>query len=75
MGIMFTPLTALGLKDIKAKALIISSLSKQAIIQATDDTFFFACAIMLLRAIPIILLKRPKKSGGDRRVIAEHRQP
>ena len=56
----------------RAKALIISNLSKQAIIQATDDTFLFACAIMLLCVIPIILLKRPKKSGSDRRAVAEH---
>ncbi len=48
----------------RAKALIISNVTKQAIVQATDDTFLFACAIMLLCIIPILLLKTPKKNAA-----------
>ncbi|MCL5021021.1 MAG: MFS transporter [Bacteroidetes bacterium] len=56
----------------RAKALIITNVAKQAIIQATDDTFFFACAIMLLCVIPILLLKRTKKGEIGGRTAAEH---
>lgn len=45
----------------RAKALIISDVTKQAIVQATDDTFLFAFVIMMLCVIPILLLKTTKR--------------
>lgn len=45
----------------RAKALIVSNVTRQAIVQATDDTFLFAFAVMMLCIIPILFLKRDKK--------------
>lgn len=55
----------------RAKALLISNVTKQAIVQATDDTFFFAFAVMMLCIIPILLLKAPKRRKSKGRMAAE----
>lgn len=62
----------LSIETERAKALIITDVSKQAIIQATDDTFFFACAVMLLCIIPILLMKRAKKRELPGKAVAQH---
>jgi DHA2 family multidrug resistance protein len=41
----------------RAKGLIISHIVKQAIVQATDDTFLFAFAVMMLCVVPILFLR------------------
>jgi DHA2 family multidrug resistance protein len=50
----------------RAKALIVSEVVRQAIVQATDDTFLFAFAVMMLCVIPMVFLRtrRRTKSAG-----------
>lgn len=55
----------------RAKALVISSVAQQAVVQATDDAFLFAFAIMILCAIPILFLRTHRKSAGEK-VVAMH---
>ncbi len=62
----------LSLEAARAKALIISDVTKQAIVQATDDTFFFAFAIMMLCIIPILFLRIEKKKAKGKKAV--HRQ-
>lgn len=56
----------------RAKALVMSSALKQAVVQATDDTFLFAFAVMILCVIPILFLRVKKKKGPGQRVVAAH---
>jgi MFS transporter, DHA2 family, multidrug resistance protein len=50
-----------GLEGQRARALIISDVFRQAVVQATDDTFLFAFAVMMLCVIPIIFLRTKRK--------------
>ena len=60
----------LAMEAERAKALIISDVSKHAIVQATDDTFFFAFAIMMLCVIPILFLRNNPKAKA--KAMARH---
>ncbi len=55
----------------RAKALIMSDVFKQAIVQATDDTFLFAFAVMMLCIIPILFLRTKKMPKGEKVVSME----
>ncbi len=50
----------------RAKALIISNVVQQAIVQATDSTFLSAFAIMILCVIPILFLKTRGKGKAEK---------
>lgn len=58
----------LSIGSARAKALILSNAVKQAIVQATDDTFLFAFGIMILCVIPIMFLRTRKKSTTEHRL-------
>ena len=49
---------ALELK--RANALILSHVFKQAVVQATDDTFLFAFGVMMLCLLPMVFLRTKK---------------
>ncbi len=55
-----------GIELERAKALIISDVAKQAVVQATDDTFLFAFAIMTLCVIPILFLRTKRAKNAER---------
>ncbi len=52
----------ISVEAMRAKALIITDITKQAVVQATDDTFLFAFVIMMLCVIPILFLRTQKKT-------------
>lgn len=54
----------------RAKALVLSNAVRQAIVQATDDTFLFAFAIMILCVIPILFLKTGRKKVPTPKMVA-----
>lgn len=57
----------------RARALVLSHVAKQAIVQATDDAFLFAFAIMILCVVPIFFLRVRRRNGeGKQRVVAAH---
>lgn len=56
----------------RAQALIMSNAVQQAVVQATDDTFLFAFAIMILCAIPILFLRTKKRKGPRPKFVAAH---
>ncbi|MGO9480515.1 MAG: DHA2 family efflux MFS transporter permease subunit [Candidatus Kryptoniota bacterium] len=56
----------------RAKALVMSNVAQQAIVQATDDTFLFAFAIMILCVIPIFFLRTHKKKAAGRKAVTVH---
>jgi len=55
----------------RANALILSHVFKQAIVQATDDTFLFAFAVMTLCIIPIMFLRTKRKPQAEKVVSIE----
>ncbi len=60
-----------GMELQRAKALIMKDIFGQAIVQATDDTFLFAFAVMMLCVIPILFLKTRKRAKGEKVVSME----
>jgi DHA2 family multidrug resistance protein len=54
-----------GVELQRAKALIVSEVARQAVVQATDDTFLFAFAVMMLCVIPIIFLRTKRKTKAE----------
>lgn len=50
-----------GLGAQRAKALVLSHVSKQAVVQATDDAFLFAFAVMIFCVVPILFLRTRRK--------------
>ncbi len=60
-----------GLEMQRAKALIIGDVLKQAVVQATDDTFLFAFAVMALCVIPILFLRTKRRPKGQKIVSME----
>ncbi len=56
----------------RAKALILSNAVRQAIVQATDDTFLFAFAVMIICVIPILFLRTKRKNAPGRKVVPAH---
>ncbi len=61
-----------GTEAQRANALILSNVSRQAVVQATDDAFFFAFAVMIFCIVPIILLRnRRKKAKGTKALAVE----
>ncbi len=59
-----------GVEMLRAKALVLANVGKQAIVQATDDTFLFAFGIMILCVIPILFLRINKKKKAIGKVVA-----
>ena len=55
-----------GMELQRAKALIISDVARQAVVQATDDTFLFAFAVMMFCVIPIMFLKTRRKAKAEK---------
>jgi DHA2 family multidrug resistance protein len=50
----------------RAKALVFSNAVRQAIVQATDDSFLFAFAVMILCVVPILFLRtKTRKMPGQ----------
>ena len=54
----------------RAKALVLSNAVKQAIVQATDDTFLFAFGVMILCIIPILFLRTNKHKSTEHKLVA-----
>jgi MFS transporter, DHA2 family, multidrug resistance protein len=50
---------------LRAKALIVSHVSKQAFIQAVCDDFYIAALISLVGVLPILLLRTRKRKNGQ----------
>ncbi len=57
----------------RAKALVITNVANQAVVQATDDAFLFAFAIMILCVIPILFLRTRGKAKSGKKVVAMER--
>ena len=55
-----------GLELKRANALILSHVVKQAIVQATDDTFLFAFVMMMLCIIPILFLRTKRNLQAEK---------
>ncbi len=53
-----------GIEMQRGKALILSSVSRQAVVQATDDAFLFAFAVMIFCIVPILFLRTRRKKRG-----------
>jgi MFS transporter, DHA2 family, multidrug resistance protein len=60
-----------GMELQRAKALIFSDIVKQAIVQATDDTFLFAFGVMMICVIPIMFLRTRRLPKGEKVVSME----
>jgi DHA2 family multidrug resistance protein len=54
----------------RAKALVLSSVAQQAIVQATDDAFLFAFVVMILCVIPILFLRTRRKKATGGKIVA-----
>jgi len=50
----------------RARALIVSDIVRQAIVQATDDTFLFAFAVMTFCIIPIFFLRTKRSFKSEK---------
>ncbi len=59
-----------GIESQRASALILSNVSQQATVQASDDAFLFAFAMMILCVIPVILLRTRRKKGEGAKAAA-----
>ncbi len=59
-----------GIETQRASALILSNVSQQATVQASDDAFLFAFAIMILCVVPVIFLRTRHKKGESSKAAA-----
>lgn len=51
----------LSMETQRANALVLSNVVQQAIVQATDDAFLFAFAVMILCVVPILFLRTHRR--------------